>query len=101
MMDPRVKPGGDRSSAESAGDAEVGASLLPFIPAQAGIQSQGLGPRFRGDERMLLKRNGLRIRRQARPANCGGPYFAGLGFELRRSAPPEINPKLRSSSSAA
>jgi hypothetical protein len=23
----------------------------PFIPAQAGIQSKGLGPRFRGDER--------------------------------------------------
>jgi len=23
----------------------------PLIPAQAGIQGQGLGPRFRGDER--------------------------------------------------
>src|SRR5207248_4054220 len=28
-------------------------SLLPLIPAQAGIQRQALGPRFRGDERML------------------------------------------------
>jgi hypothetical protein len=31
---------------------------------------------------------------------CGG-YFAGLGFELRSGAPPGLNPKLPSSSSAA
>jgi len=43
-----------------------------------------LGPRFRGDERMLH-----------------GRYFAGLGFELRSGAPPGLNPKLLSSSSAA
>jgi hypothetical protein len=59
---------------------------LPLIPAKAGIQSQGLGPRFRGDERMLHE---------------GGAYFAGLGFELRSGAPPGLNPKLPSSSSAA
>ena len=34
--------------------------LIPLIPAQAGIQSHllaihDLGPRFRGDERMLLR----------------------------------------------
>ena len=31
----------------------------------------------------------------------GGAYFAGLGFELRSGAPPGLNPKLPSSSSAA
>jgi hypothetical protein len=30
-----------------------------------------------------------------------GRYFAGLGFELRSGAPPGLNPKLLSSSSAA
>src|SRR5262249_39800359 len=35
------------------------------------------------------------------PPTEGGSYFAGLGLELRRSAPSSINPKLRSSSSAA
>jgi hypothetical protein len=30
-----------------------------------------------------------------------GRYFAGLGFELRSGAPPALNPKLPSSSSAA
>jgi hypothetical protein len=34
----------------------------------------------------------------ARPADS---YFAGLGFELRSGAPPGLNPKLLSSSSAA
>ena len=37
----------------------------------------------------------------ARPADEGGAYFAGLGFELRSGAPPALNPKLLSSSSAA
>jgi len=37
----------------------------------------------------------------ARPADEGGTYFAGLGFELRSGAPPGLNPKLPSSSSAA
>jgi hypothetical protein len=37
----------------------------------------------------------------ARPADEGGAYFAGLGFELRSGAPPGLNPKLPSSSSAA
>jgi hypothetical protein len=40
----------------------------------------------RGDELMLHE---------------GGAYFAGLGFELRSGAPPGLNPKLLSSSSAA
>jgi hypothetical protein len=34
-------------------------------------------------------------------ADEGGAYFAGLGFELRSGAPPGLNPKLPSSSSAA
>jgi hypothetical protein len=93
------------------GQAFVIAGPLPFIPAHSasiraftpvfdrlwtrvnalmlGIQSQAfelLGPRFRGDERMLHE---------------GGAYFAGLGFELRSGAPPGLNPKLPSSSSAA
>jgi len=37
----------------------------------------------------------------ARPADESGAYFAGLGFELRSGAPPGLNPKLLSSSSAA
>jgi len=37
----------------------------------------------------------------ARPANEGGAYFAGRGFELRSGAPPGLNPKLLSSSRAA
>ena len=37
----------------------------------------------------------------ARPADEGGAYFAGLGFELRSGAPLGLNPKLLSSSSAA
>jgi hypothetical protein len=40
-------------------------------------------------------------RRHARPADEGSAYFAGLGFELRSGAPPGLNPKLLSSSSAA
>jgi hypothetical protein len=35
------------------------------------------------------------------PPTKSGAYFAGLGFELRSGAPPALNPKLPSSSSAA
>jgi hypothetical protein len=36
-------------------DEIVGAStVLPLIPAQAGIQMTSLGPRFRGDERLWV-----------------------------------------------
>jgi hypothetical protein len=65
-----------------------------------------LGPRFRGDERMLhatglALRARLRLRHERAPADEGGAYFAGLGFELRSGAPPGLNAKLPSSSSAA
>src|SRR5262249_32026027 len=40
----------------------------PFIPAAAGIQARGLGPRFRGDERK-------RVFEYYR-ANCGGAVTA-------------------------
>jgi hypothetical protein len=68
-----------------------------------GIQSYllavcDLGPRFRGDERVV---HATGTARQASPADEGGAYFAGLGFELRSGAPPGLNPKLPSSSSAA
>jgi hypothetical protein len=44
----------------------------------------------------------LNARRPPRAAAAkGGAYFAGLGFELRSGAPPGLNPKLPSSSSAA
>jgi hypothetical protein len=82
-----------------------------------GIQSHllavcDLGPRFRGDDRMLHATGtalyalafafALNARRPPRAAaDEGGAYFAGLGFELRSGAPPGLNPKLPSSSSAA
>jgi len=82
---------------------------LPHIPAQAGIQSQGLGPRFRGDERMLHTRaradaDAARNRdgptRSPSPAPKGAPAAEGgdVARALRRGSvirPPSAPRQLR------
>ena len=125
-----VKPGGDGSrrkivSEQSCGPASAGCAFFlfsscllllsrassadPIVAARNRFPFSSCG--LRGNCRhqvvpgvlffFLLFAGTADSRRHARPADEGSAYFAGLGFELRSGAPPGLNPKLLSSSSAA
>ena len=71
----------------------------PLIPAQAGIQGQELGPRFRGDERRWLGSEGIGIVQQqdrnwSRRTLLGAALGAPFAFSAAAQTYPSRNLRL-------